>query len=310
MGEHAQLAHHHGKHAHAGLPAHQERLQAAFGAGEVAGKENVQHLKDAEFQRWGDDFFDILHGDLRALADVVGQFVYLAAQAGEVAPRGEGQVGDCLLRHALPDRLEARVGPAQQFRVRKRFKAHFRAALFQRLRQLFAPVRLAAHGKDHHAARGRVLQPIEHARGLALFIARLAAQERRPVAHLDDAAFAHERQRLRRLDDLRRRRALEHRLIELFQPRGQQRALQRPQRLALEVFLRPGKQIDALRGILLQLGVEFLPGHASSSGKRYVEMETSQLLWSWAVTAPHSSVRKTLASVPSRRSSRAWAGWP
>ena len=32
----------------------------------------------------------------------------------------------------------------------------------------------------------------------------------------------------------------EHRLVELFQPRGQQRAPQRPQRLALEVFLRPG----------------------------------------------------------------------
>ena len=310
MRKHAQLPHHHGEHAHAGLPAHQQRLQTALGAGEVSGKEKVQHLKDAVFQRGGDHRLDVFHQNLRAPAGVVGQFVHLAAQTGEVAPGSEGQMGDRLLGDGLFQRLQPRVCPAQQLGVGKRLKAHLRAAFFQRLRELFAPVGLAAHGKDGHAALWRVFQPVQHARGFALLVARLAAQKRRPVAHFHDAAFAHEGQRLRRLDDLRRRRPFQHRLVELFQPLGQERAPQRPQRLALEVLLRPAEQIDALQRPAFQLRVKFLPGHASSSGVRYVETATVPSSKSSAVTAPHSSVRRTSASVPARRLSSASAGWP
>ena len=57
---------------------------------------------------------------------------------------------------------------------------------------------------------------------------------------IDQAALAHERQRLGGFDDLRRLRAFERRFIELLQSRGQQGALQRLYRFALEVLLRPG----------------------------------------------------------------------
>ena len=248
--EHAQLAHDHGKHAHAGLPAHQQRLQAAFGAGQIAGKEEVQHFKNAEFQGGGDDRLDILHGDLRAFANVVGQLVHFAAETGQVASGRKGQVGDRLLRDALAKRLEARARPAQKLRVGKRLKAHLRAALFQRRGQLFAPVRLPVHGEDHDAACGRSLEPVEHARRFAFLVAGFSAQKRGPVAHDDQTALAHERQRLGGFDDLCRLRAFERRFIELLQSRGQQGALQRLYRFALEVLLRPGEQVNTLQGVL------------------------------------------------------------
>ena len=268
MREHAQLAHNHGKHAHTGLPAHQQRVETALGARQITRKEEIQHFKHAEFQRGGYDFLNVLNGNLAALADIVGQLFDFPAQARQVAPGGESQMRRRRLRNGFPQGFEAGVCPTAKLCIRKRIKTHLRAVLLERRRQFLAAVRLSAHQKDQHARGGWVFQPLEHARGLVLLAPRFAAQQRRPVADNHHAALAHERQRLRRVDDFQGGSALQRRLVELFQARRQKRFCKRPQRFALEIFLRAGKQIDALQIARLDLRIEFLPGHGLSSWVR------------------------------------------